>query len=91
MAIHVSFWPIASFRRYPTICRLSGARHAVTDGVECGTFAGAQPALSYSAAAPILAGRKAGMTSFANRSRSSNWTSRGVPSGVAHTTRSTPG
>jgi catechol 2,3-dioxygenase-like lactoylglutathione lyase family enzyme len=34
---------------------------------------------------------KAGITSFANRSRSSNWTSSGVPSGVAHTTRSTPG
>lgn len=45
----------------------------------------------YSAAAAILAGRKAGMTSFANRSRSSSWMSRGVPSGVAHTTRSTPG
>src|SRR5215475_6246619 len=54
-------------------------------------FAGAPPALYYSAAAAILAGRKAGMTSFANRSRSSSWTSRGVPSGVAHTTRSTPG
>ena len=44
-----------------------------------------------SAAAAILALRKAGITSFANRFRSSNWTSSGVPSGVAHTTRSTPG
>ena len=47
--------------------------------------------LCYSAAAAVLAGRKAGMTSLANRSRSSSWTSSGVPSGVAHTTRSTPG
>jgi uncharacterized protein YbjT (DUF2867 family) len=54
-------------------------------------FGRAAPRLYYSAAAAILAGRKAGMTSFANRSRSSSWTSRGVPSGVAHTTRSTPG
>jgi hypothetical protein len=45
----------------------------------------------HSAAEAIFVGRKAGMTSFANRSRSSSWTSRGVPSGVAHTTRSTPG
>jgi len=48
------------------------ADHTVTDGVEHGPFAGAPPALCYSAAAAILAGRKAGMTSFANRSRSSS-------------------
>src|SRR5262249_15749027 len=69
------------------------ADHTVIDGGRAWRqpFAGAPPALYYSAAAAILAGRKAGMTSFANRSRSSSWTSRGVPSGVAHTTRSTPG
>src|SRR5262249_6233840 len=54
-------------------------------------FAGAPPALYYSAAAAILAGRKAGMTSFANRSRSSSWTSRWVPSGVEQTTSDAPG
>jgi hypothetical protein len=39
------------------------ADHTVTDGVERGPFAGTPPALYYSAAAAILAGRKPGMTS----------------------------
>jgi hypothetical protein len=45
----------------------------------------------YSAAVAILASRKAGITSFAKRSRSSSWMSSGVPSGVAQMTRSRPG
>src|SRR5712692_9411381 len=40
--------------------------------------------IPYSAAAAIVAVRNAGMTSVANRSKSSNWTSSGVPSGVLH-------
>ena len=59
----------------------SGPRRAV----------GAAAAPRYWAAAAILPAPNAGMTSLANRSRSSSCTSSGVPSGVAQITRSTPG
>jgi hypothetical protein len=45
----------------------------------------------YCAAAAVLVSRKAGITSFARRSRSASCTSSGVPSGVAQMTRSRPG
>ena len=46
---------------------------------------------AYCAAAAVFVLRKAGITSFAKRSRSASWTSSGVPSGVAQMTRSRPG